>query len=257
MSIGNRTVTWPGFYNARDLGGLPTRDGAVTRSGQLYRSTDLRYVGDDGLAAMADAGVGTVLDLRNDFETRLEPKDPEEARANAGRVPPAPEPPLPAGMFGVRVPMDNTRDVGFWQRMRAEGRLGSPRFFRPVLEEHPHRVVAVLRTIARAPGPVLFHCAVGRDRTGLTAFTLLALADVEPEAIVDDYLRSVTDLQPFFARMDFPDPSPRVDANLALHGFTLADAVREQLDGFDAHATLERAGLEPEAMSALRARLRG
>lgn len=251
-----RTIQWEGFYNARDLGRLPTTDGGVTRSGQLVRSADLRYATDEALEAMREHGIGTVLDLRNDFETRLEPKSPEEAQANAHRVPPTPEPPMPEGVFTVRVPLDNTVDVDFWARMREEGRLGSPRFFRPVLEEQPERVAAVLRTIARAPGGVLYHCAIGRDRTGLATFAMLALADVEPAAIVDDYVRSVEELRPFFARLDYPDPSDWVAENLAARGFTLEEAVAEQLDGFDARAALSRAGLSDEELDALRARLR-
>ena len=53
----------------------------------------------------------------------------------------------------------------------------------------PERTVAVLHALATAPpGGVLFHCAAGRDRTGLIAAILLTAADVEPEAIVTDYL---------------------------------------------------------------------
>lgn len=253
----HRTLAWEGFYNARDLGGMPTVDGGTTRTGRLMRSADLRFAGEASLEAMREAGIRTVLDLRNGFETRAEPKSPEEAQANAHRVPPTPEPPMPEGVFAVRVPLDNTEDVAFWQRMREEGRLGSPRFFRPVIEEHPARVVAVLRTIAQAPGGVLFHCAVGRDRTGLTSFALLALAEVEPAAIVDDYVRSVEELRPFFARLDFPDPSGWIEEHLAKRGFTLEDAILEQLDGFDARAALSRAGLEDAELDALRGRLRG
>lgn len=252
-----RTLLWEGFYNARDLGGMPTTDGGRTRTGQIVRSADLRFATEQGLLDAQAHGIGTVLDLRNDFETHAEPKNENEARSNAHRVPAAPEAELPEGMFGVRVPMDNTTDLDFWQRMREEGRLGSPRFFRPVLEEHPQRVVEVLRTINRAPGGVIVHCAVGRDRTGLTAFTLLALADVEPRAIVDDYIRSTQGLRPFFDRLDYPDPSDIIDQNLAANGFTLETAVEEQLDGFDARRALLNAGMSEDEVNALRARLRG
>jgi len=46
----------------------------------------------------------------------------------------------------------------------------------------------VLRAVADAPqGVVLFHCAAGKDRTGIIAALLLAAADVEPEEISEDY----------------------------------------------------------------------
>lgn len=252
-----RAVPWEGFYNARDLGGLPTRDGGTTAHGAFVRSADLRFATEAGLAAARDAGIRTVLDLRNGFETRERARSPEEAEANAGRVPPTREADLPEGVFAVRVPLDNTSDLAFWQRMRAERRLGNPRFFRPVIEQQPERVVAVLRTMAAAPpGGIVYHCAVGRDRTGLVSFALLALAEVEPDAIADDYAQSADELGPFFARIGFPEQKHGIDAQLAEMGLTLRDSVREELDGFDLWGALTRAGLTGAELEALRARLR-
>lgn len=252
-----RAVPWAGFYNARDLGGLPTRDGGTTASGAFVRSADLRYATAAGIEAAREAGFRTVLDLRNDFETRERPRSPEEVEANAHRIPPMREAELAEGMFAVRVPLDNAGDREFWQRMHAERRLGSPRFFRPVIEEQPDRVVAVLRTIAAAPaGGVIYHCAVGRDRTGLVSFALLALADVEPDAIADDYAFSADELTPFFARIGYPEQKHRIDEALAEIGTTLRESVFEALDGFDSWAALSRAGLTAAELESLRARLR-
>jgi protein-tyrosine phosphatase len=65
-----RDISWEGFFNARDLGGLPTRDGRCTRRGALIRLGDLRFVTSIGWQASWDAGVRTILDLRNDDEIR-------------------------------------------------------------------------------------------------------------------------------------------------------------------------------------------
>ena len=66
-----RVLPWEGFANARDLGGLPARDGRVTRSGAYIRWGDLRFVTDAGRRMACDAGVRTIIDLRNDDEIRL------------------------------------------------------------------------------------------------------------------------------------------------------------------------------------------
>lgn len=61
-----RDIAWEGFYNARDLGGLPTRDGRTTRHGALIRSADPCLVTPAGWRAATAAGVRTVVDLRNE-----------------------------------------------------------------------------------------------------------------------------------------------------------------------------------------------
>ncbi|MBK0296694.1 extracellular solute-binding protein, partial [Bacillus sp. S34] len=48
-------------------------------------------------------------------------------------------------------------------------------YYGPHLDELPERTGSVLQAIARAePGGVLFHCAGGRDRTGIIALALLS-----------------------------------------------------------------------------------
>jgi protein-tyrosine phosphatase len=65
-----------------------------------------------------------------------------------------------------------------------------------VLEDSRAQIGAVMRAIAQAPeGAVLFHCVSGKDRTGIIASLLLALADVEPEAIEKDYTVSAQNLR--------------------------------------------------------------
>ncbi|NLT26446.1 MAG: tyrosine-protein phosphatase [Microbacteriaceae bacterium] len=252
-----RKKHWDGFYNARDLGGLPLAAGGETRFGAYVRSADLRFTTEEGRQQAYDEGFRTVIDLRNGFETRTEPRSPEEAEANAGRVPPVPQPDLPEGMFGVRIPLDDTRNLEFWERMRVERRFGTPRFFGPVLREMPERVREVLRAMAAAPGGIVYHCAVGRDRTGLITFSLLSLAGVEPEAIAHDYAHSRDELAPFFDRIGFPQMGHRIDAALADVGHTLESAVLEQLDGFDAWTTLRAAGLTDAELESLAAPLVG
>jgi hypothetical protein len=70
----NRCVTerWlelVGACNVRDLGGLPLRDGGVTRSGALLRADALDGLGAEDVAALADAfGLRHVIDLRSEGE---------------------------------------------------------------------------------------------------------------------------------------------------------------------------------------------
>jgi protein tyrosine/serine phosphatase len=60
-----------------------------------------------------------------------------------------------------------------------------------VLDLGQKNIAAVMRAIADAPdGAVLFHCHVGKDRTGIVTDLLLSLSNVADEIIIDDYLLS-------------------------------------------------------------------
>jgi protein-tyrosine phosphatase len=66
----SREPPWEGFFNTRDLGGLPTRTGRTTRFGAFIRAADLRFVPETGWHAAREAGVRTIVDLRNGDEIR-------------------------------------------------------------------------------------------------------------------------------------------------------------------------------------------
>jgi protein tyrosine/serine phosphatase len=66
--------------------------------------------------------------------------------------------------------------------------FATPLYYRPFMDRFPDRIERVLDAVEGAPpGGVLFHCVGGRDRTGLVAIVLLAIAGVAPELIADDY----------------------------------------------------------------------
>jgi protein-tyrosine phosphatase len=54
----------PGLLNARDLGGYATLDGGTTRARSLLRADDLAQLTPDGVEALRNYGVETILDLR-------------------------------------------------------------------------------------------------------------------------------------------------------------------------------------------------
>lgn len=60
-----------------------------------------------------------------------------------------------------------------------------------LLEESKERMAELFRLFLSATGASLFHCAAGKDRTGVVAMLLLKLARVPDETIILDY--SVTE----------------------------------------------------------------
>ena len=61
--------------------------------------------------------------------------------------------------------------------------------YRRLVEDSADASVEVVRGII-ADQPVLVHCTVGKDRTGVTVALTLAAAGVEHEAVVADYART-------------------------------------------------------------------
>ena len=222
-----RHLHWGGCANARDLGGLRTRDGDQIRRGALVRADALDRLSADGWAALEAHGVRTVIDLRNDNELAADVM------------------PRPAGLTTIHLPLDGVEDAEFWKEWHGRPEFGTPLYYRPFLDHFPERTAAVFTAIARAaPGGVAVHCGIGRDRTGLIAILLLALAGAGPEEIAADYVLSE-------ARVPFGGVGTFYGDN----GITPAEVIGELLAGLDVEAYLRAAGVSGEDLTAIRARL--
>jgi len=167
-----------GTLNFRDLGGYIGAGGRRVRHGLVYRSDHLAFVTDRGEASLAALGLRTVVDLRM----------PNERERQPSRLPPGPvvHHPNPRGA-------DGAAQVEILEEVRS-GRVTSVTaqdmadMYLSMLEEATAMFAAVVRTVAAPDAlPVLFHCAAGKDRTGLVAALLLRLAGVDDDTIVDDY----------------------------------------------------------------------
>jgi protein-tyrosine phosphatase len=221
-----RHLEWDGCRNVRDLGGLPAAGGRVTRRGAVVRSDAPANLTARGWSALRAHGIRTIVDLRNDEERT----DPVGVGA--------------AGVATVHVPMDDIADSGFWQQVWDDGLDGTPLYYRLFLERKPERCVAAVAAVADAPpGGVLVHCGIGRDRTGLVASLLLALAGVAPGDIADDYDLSSLRLATGPAEV------------LARRNTTARAVLMATLEAVDVETSLRAAGLTDRQLGAVRDRL--
>jgi hypothetical protein len=233
-----RHLEWDGCFNARDLGGLPTAGRGLTRRGAIVRADALDHLSVDGWAEVERHGISTVIDLRN-------------AEERAGDTVPR-----PPHLTTLHRPIDGSQDQEFWRRWSTGWQFGTPLYYRPHLERMPERTAAVLAAIARSePGGVIYHCGVGRDRTGLVTIVLLTLLGVPAEVIADDYELSVGRLPPLFERRGEDDHGPVVERFLADQGLTLRQTVLDALSGVDVEELMRAGGLTDDDLTALRARL--
>ncbi|HEY7593902.1 MAG TPA: tyrosine-protein phosphatase [Actinophytocola sp.] len=229
---GGRELSWDGCVNARDLGGLgQVRPGAVVR---MEAPTRLSAA---GWAAAWAYGVRTVVDLRHVDEC-------EQERA-----------PRPAGIATLQVPLDpvGTPFYEHWQKIDS---LASPLYFPAMLAEHPRPVVTAVRAIANAaPGCVVFHCAGGKDRTGLLALVLLTLGEAAPEEIIADYLLTYDRMKQRYAELGFRDQLTAVNQILTKHNTTIEASLTSTIASLTMPDFLVENGLSDTELATLRARL--
>ena len=168
MTPASRRLDWPDCQNTRDLGGLP-RPGGVTRSGVLVRSDHVGHLTTTGREALVAYGVTTIIDLRSGSEVLSSPS-------------PFATGPGPAY---VNIPLvDDSTMVKLGEASDMYGR------YLMMLEQRQQAFCGILNAVAEADGGVVFHCFAGKDRTGLVAALMLAVAGVTDDAIAADFAQT-------------------------------------------------------------------
>ena len=155
-----------GAVNLRDVGGLRAGS-AITRHGVLFRSGNLARLDADGARALADLRLRRIIDLRADDEVAREPSRIAGLDVVTQRVP----------LFLGSVESFFSDDISLDE------------MYRRLVDDSSEGVIAVVRGIL-ADQPVLVHCTVGKDRTGVTIALTLAAAGVDADAVIADYART-------------------------------------------------------------------
>jgi protein-tyrosine phosphatase len=183
--------------------------------------------------------VRTILDLRW----------PEEAARHPSPVPAR----LPQVRYARISLLTHTEDE--W---RLRSRDAAKELWKCAVLEHVRAELRqVLGFIAAAPPqPLLFHCVAGKDRTGLVAALLLALADVTADAIARDYAASTDNLRDGYLRRYASAERERVLDALRCpeQGAHNMLAFLERVGGVRTY--LAQIGLSAHEITRLRARLR-
>jgi protein-tyrosine phosphatase len=237
-----RRLAWDDCVNTRDLGGYPTADGRETRWGAVVRSDSLASLTPAGRDALLAYGVRAVVDLRLPTEIAEHPNpfaeagDHDVVYTNVSIVDPA------AGFPPDTITL---ADNYLWS-----------------LDRFHDLVAAAIAAIASAPeGGVLFHCAAGKDRTGLISALLLALVDVPDQTVAADYALTAECLRPREQEWLVNGPGERAEREALLVRYAptaevmleVLDRLRRRYGGVEAY--LRQAGVAADDLARLRARL--
>lgn len=235
--------------NLRDLGGIAI-EGGVIRDGVAIRTDDLATVTPAYAAELVDRGLTAIIDLRSPHEVQV-----------TGRGPLADYPVayhhLPF-MGSIEAPAGDAPELT--HEVMGEMYVG-------MVDRAAPLIVTALTVIAHSPGTTAFHCAAGRDRTGVLAASLLLVLGADDDAIVADYAktgpnmpaimaRTRTAMSAVFAKLGL-DPNEFDGKGLEDDGMEvsmrmLLARLREQHG--DPLAPLRAAGLDDDTVARLRAR---
>lgn len=186
----DRSIELRLVFNVRDLGGLRTVDDRIVRRGRLFRADGVQRLRGDDLEVVRALGLRTVIDLRTAGEI--------------GR----------GGRFPVELHPVEWHSLPMIRRMWSEDDLlvttGAADFLRDryveMLTDGADSLVEIVGLVA-AGQPALFHCAAGKDRTGVVAAVVLGLLGVERDEIVTDYHVTAGAMAAFvdWITLEFPD----------------------------------------------------
>lgn len=177
--LAHRHVPLEGCLNFRDIGGYRTRDGREVRRRCLFRSSELCSLTDADRDTLKALGIRVVFDLRADAEraarpSRLPPGVVLEERATPSARTEPPRTLEEEIAIGALPERDDDYLAAVYIRQLDGGLVTE---LRRILE-------LALDAVDR---PLLFHCAAGKDRTGLAAAVLLGVLGVPDDTIVEDY----------------------------------------------------------------------
>lgn len=168
-----------GAYNVRDLGGYPTSDGRQTRWKTFVRAASLHALRPASQSALIAYGIRSVIDLRTNHETQEAPD-------------------VFASSSQVTYHHQNMIGECLYHAWPEKGTVerGEPANY--ILTEYRSwldlRQTQIRRTLATLADPearpAIYHCAGGKDRTGVISALLLGIAGVPEDLIAEDYALS-------------------------------------------------------------------
>jgi len=175
-----RRLALEGIENFRDFGGYHTAAGRRLKAGRLYRSASHGRATDADLEALAALGIAVIVDLRRKGERVRDP-----SRRHPGF----------AGELIFNDSGEDAEDGWIAQVSRSDLSAASFRdymfrYYReaPFVDRHVDLYARYFDALTRTEGPILIHCAAGKDRTGILAALTHHLAGVHEDDIIADYL---------------------------------------------------------------------
>ncbi|MFQ9511002.1 MAG: tyrosine-protein phosphatase [Lachnospiraceae bacterium] len=166
-----------GTGNTRELGNYCGKDGRKIKMKKLLRSDSIHQLTEGDKQILRDYGLGCIIDLRSEQEVVAQPCSMRED-----------------GIDYYHMPMADGLQSN---SLSSANRMAD--IYIQLLDNYGLRFIEVMRIIAaHSHCTVLFHCAVGKDRTGLMAMLLLLMVGVPFDTVIADYCVSEINMKEIF-----------------------------------------------------------
>ncbi|MFK7917986.1 MAG: tyrosine-protein phosphatase [Ilumatobacter sp.] len=215
-----RLIALEGVHNFRDLGGYEISGGRTIGWGRLFRADGLYRLSDDDLDIIDALGVRTVIDLRSDPEIAKYGTFPVER--------------LPVDFHSLSIIDTTWHDADLPDV--SDDEQGEIDFltwaYGDMLQAGGDRFAEAIQQLALpGSGPAVFHCAAGKDRTGVLAALMLGGLGVDRDVIVADYglTRAGMDRMRTWVKSHHPEMATRMSETpsfmLAAHPQAMANVI--------------------------------
>lgn len=213
----SRKIDIASVINFRDLGGYQNCDGATVAWRKIFRSGDFRKLTDaDFTHVRQEIRLATVIDLRSKEEIETQGKWGWDAYGiNYHNIP------FPAG-GGNKAEESKLLSSGV--------NLGD--FYLHIVgnKHFPKQIKKALEIIADPKNyPIVYHCAIGKDRTGILSALVLGVLGVDDRIIIEDYTLSNSPVQKLHEEMLKNPPNEDFIKRLPAHFW---EAAPETMDIF-------------------------
>ncbi len=228
------------LINCRELGGMPLSGGKTFRSGIFLRSGSPEWLNAEQVQEVKDYGVKTVIDLRAK----------EELKGSGNPYAEDPD----VSFFSIPLLNSDPNDTEdqTMEYIRTH-KLGD--YYVIIAENMGDRLVSIMRVLLNAEGLVLFHCAHGKDRTGVVAALLYLISGASREDIIKNYKVSYEYMKDFLDPLiqKLPDDLKHILRSDEENMVIFLDYMNSKWDG-DAGKLLMANGLTADELERLKAK---
>lgn len=177
-TISNRFFELDSIQNFRDLGGYTTNDNRSIRWGKLFRSGSFFHMTPHDSSEINSLGIKTVIDLRSED---MEKKKPDRYN-NANNIR------IPISMKGYSSISQKVLDGEF---LRGDAIIYTQDTYKDMVNNFAQQYADFFNYLCDENNyPIVFHCYLGKDQTGLATYFLLRALDIPTDVIEDDYMIS-------------------------------------------------------------------